>query len=180
MMKVKPLIGPLGLLAVLFAGWAVVFQPLEAARSAASAEAETLLAQRAALLQRLEEFGSAQTAASLDPELLWNSSGPTDVAAGFQRRTLELAEGAGLSFRSISSMPTVRLGPYQRLTMTLEGDASLEQIATFLTSVEQHRPAVRVMQFGIRHAPGTALETAGTPVSARFELWALAPAGEAQ
>jgi general secretion pathway protein M len=139
--------------AVLWAGVAAPLTDLYAAQA-------ERLAQRQALLQRMQVLAGdlprlRDQASHVDETAEPTIGGASDAlaAAKLQDLVQDAATNAGTALSSVETLPAEPAGGYRRLALRISFDADLEVLATVMQNIEQSRPPLLIDDLQIRAEP---------------------------
>ena len=175
-MRNEAVIGPAVVMVLILCPWFLVLDPMLARRTALLADVEHALGQQNQLALRVSELERGSHTPRLDPALVWQDDAAGAATTEIQQILIGMSRQQGLGYRSLGSGPTVPLGNYRRVSVSLEADGYLEQIAAIIAELEAHRPALRIARMTVRHAPRFDQDRTGTPVSLSMEVWGVAQA----
>jgi Type II secretion system (T2SS), protein M subtype b len=132
----------LGLIAPLGSWCASIMERRDAART-----------ERAKLLESIArlETEAMQLSADSTSGVVWTAPRMGEANAMVQSRISELAQRNGIPLRSITPTEASDLPLAESVAFRAESDATLDQVANFLISLEYHSPALAVERATLRH-----------------------------
>ncbi|KNG93789.1 hypothetical protein ATO11_11485 [Pseudaestuariivita atlantica] len=154
------------------AGWIGLGAPLADWR-------EDALAGRATALEDLREMHARAAALKADHAalsrtdalpLMWRADQMGEATAQIQATLSKAASDGGVSLRSISPNPARDMDLAQAAGFNLELEATLDQLAAFLSTIEHHAPALLVEQAMLRRLVPTAGQAPQPLLFARIEI----------
>lgn len=158
--------------AVLVALVFATYVPLASWRSAQLDKLETLQIEEARLTAAIERlsFEEQQLAASSGPQLTWLSEAPGEAAARVQSVVTELAEQAGVRFRSVSPLRASSNEGLETVALRIEFEADLSQMTSLLKAIEYHQPALHVDRATLRRLNRPNTNSEQPQISAQLDL----------
>lgn len=133
--------------------------------------AADLAAREASAVKELTQLLDAQAGAvALPAELLWSSSQSASVEIALQETLVAKAGVAGLQLVSFSEAAPLSEISSPTLASDLELVGTHEELATFLASLEDTRPALAISYIWLRQLPPDQTQ-AGSPLTIRMTVW---------
>lgn len=145
--------------------WFSVIEPLSTWRSDTLGNLQNAVTDESRLRAAISkmELEKAQFGTGSDDVLTWSASQTGEAFARVQASLSETASANGISFRSITPLPTAEIDGLTRAPVRVEFEADLSQLSSFLQSVEYGIPALPIERAMLRRLirPN---ETASLPV----------------
>ena len=162
-----------GVAAVAGLFWAAT-TPIEEAIADRQTRAAEIVAESAALQQRIVEFGSGVTVPDLPETALLRGTTPVEAGLALQERLASLAEGQGVLLTGLQEGAPPDGVTHPTVAVLAEGEGTYEDVVGFLTALEGQTPPL-----GLREVVLRPVVEGQQRVTMRLVVWAFT-GGEAE
>jgi hypothetical protein len=142
------------------------------------ARIEALRAEAEALGARIRALEQAATAEAPAPEIARVAATASEAALDLQDGLVELARRNGLEPSIFGSQPAPEGLTLPAVSVVLEGEGELADLARFLAALEATRPPIAVAQLTLRDESMRRAEGGVAPVAFRIAAWSFWTEGD--